>query len=281
MIRAVLLEQGTYGRRAVLTSSWSEAMNEILVREQVVELELNQGKGWTGADIRFVSRLTGLLSFEIFHFNIRDIQPIHDLHKLRRLGVTTYCSTALDFGAFPELESCGLEWRPGAESLFACTTLTDLFVNRYKGKDCRAVSGLTRLESLALLNAPLKSLDGLEGLTRLRSLRLAGLRALRELRGIEQLTNLEELDVHSCRGISSIDEVGQLQHLRKFHLNEDGPIASLKPLDKLSGLESIVFYGSTNIVDGDLSPLARQKNLLNVSFQNRRHYSHRREEFAA
>jgi internalin A len=256
-------------------------MSDILAREQVVELELNQGKGWTGADIRFVSRLTGLVSFEIFHFNIRDIQPIHDLHKLRRLGVTTYCSTALDFAAFPELESCDLEWRPGAESLFACTTLTDLFVNRYRGEDCRSFSGLTRLDSLALLNAPLKSLDGLEALTRLRSLRLAGLRGLQELRGIDQLANLEELDVNSCRGINSIDEVGQLEHLRKLHLNDGGLITSLKPIDKLGGLESVVFYGSTNIVDGDLSPLVRQKKLLRLSFQNRRHYSHRREEFAA
>jgi hypothetical protein len=40
-----------------------------------------------------------------------------------------------------------------------------------------------------------------------------------------------------------------------------------------------LFYESTNIVDGDLSPLTRQKNLSSVSFQDRRHYSHKRLEF--
>ena len=82
-----------------------------------------------------MDKLPGLKSFEIFDFNIRDIQPIHHLHKLRRLGVTTYCSTRIDFTVFPELENCGLEWRPKAISLFECVTLKGLFVNRYSGKD--------------------------------------------------------------------------------------------------------------------------------------------------
>jgi hypothetical protein len=67
-----------------------------------------------------------------------------------------------------------------------------------------------------------------------------------------------------------------LTALKKLHLNNGGAIASLKPLLNLDGLESVMFYESTNIVDGDLSPLLRQKNLARISFQNRRHYSHQR-----
>ncbi len=43
-------------------------------------------------------------------------------------------------------------------------------------------------------------------------------------------------------------------------------------------LSEVVFYESTNIRDGDLSPLMKHR-LSSVSFQNRRHYSHRREQF--
>jgi len=112
-------------------------------------------------------------------------------------------------------------------------------------------------------------------------LRIANLRRLTSLAGIEQLMELEELEIHTCRRVRSINEIGCLPRLRKLHLNNDGDIESFKPLAKLDGLESVAFYESTNVVDGDLSPLLCQKNLSSVSFQNRRHYSHRREEFGS
>jgi hypothetical protein len=231
--------------------------------------------------LSFLAALPGLKSFEIFDFKIRNIEPIHRLHNVRSLGVTTYCSTGIDFSAFPELVSCGLEWRPKAASLFECVTLKELFVNRYSGKDTAPFAKLVNLESLGVLNAPTQSLHGLRALTKLRSLRLANLKRLVSLAGIEELLNLEELEIHTCRGIRSVKQVGTLLRLKKLHLNNDGDIESLKPLERLNGLESVVFYESTNVVDGDLSPLLRQKNLSRVSFQNRRHYSHRREEFGA
>jgi len=172
-----------------------------------------------------------------------------------------------------------LEWRPKAASLFDCRTLKNLFVNRYKGKDVAAFARLANLESLAIMNAPVENLHGFGALKRLRSLRLGGLRRLTSLAGIEGLANLEQLTIDTCRAITSIAEVEHLARLKKLHLNNDGNIASLKPLEKLTALESVLFYESTNITDGDLSPLMRLKHLVRVSFQNRRHYSHKREDF--
>jgi len=275
----VILEDGIYGRRAVLHGGWDASLTEYLIRAGVVELVLNQAKGWQGNNLSFLAGLPDLKLFEIFDFNIKDITPIHSLCGLRRLGITTYCSTEIRFSAFSNLQSCALEWRPKATSLFRCRTLKELFVNRYDGKDLIPFSKLTDLESLAILNAPVSNLRGLDGLKKLRLLRLANLKRLSSLAGVEGLGQLEELEVHTCRGIRSIDEVGSLPQLRKLHLNNDGVIESLKPLDRLSCLESVLFYESTNILDGDLSPVFHQKNLRRVSFRNRRHYSHRREEF--
>ncbi len=277
----VTLEVGKYGPRAVLNADWSDQLLGFFAENEVVELELNQAKGWKGQQLSFLTNLPGLKSFEIFDFTIRDIRPIHHLHNLRRLGVTTYCSTRIDFTAFPELASCGLEWRSQATSLFECLTLKELFVNRYSGKDAEPFGKLVNLESLAILNAPMGNLHGLSTLTKLRSLRLANLKRLASLAGIERLVNLEELEIHACRAIGSITEIGSLSRLKKLNLNNDGEIESLKPLEKLNELELVAFYESTNIVDGDLSPLLRQKNLSRVSFQNRRHYSHKREDFGA
>jgi hypothetical protein len=244
----------------------------------VVEIELNQAKGWTGNDVAFLARLPRLLAFEILDLKISDITPIHHLHALKRLGITTYCPTEIKFGAFPALESCSLEWRAKADSVFNCTSLKRLFINRYRGRNVDRFAELRNLDSLAILNARVDNLNGLAALMNLRALRLANLTKLRSLHGIEGL-NLEELDIHTCRSIGSIDPIGRLPRLQRLYLNNDGPIASLKPLDQLSELRVVLFYESTNILDGDLSPLLHQRNLSRVTFKNRRHYSHRREDF--
>jgi Leucine-rich repeat (LRR) protein len=277
----VIIENGEYGRRAVLHSHWSDQLINYLAENNVVELELNQGKGWRGSDISFLSSLPDLEAFEILDLNIRDVSPIHHLHKLRRLGVTTYCSTGIDFSAFPELESCGLEWRAKSASLFKCLTLTDLFVSRYRGRDVVPFTNLINLERLAILTAPIKTLHGLNSLTRLRYLRLGDLRRLISLEGIEGLASLERLEIGTCRHIGSIDQVSSLVNLKKLYLNNDGAIESLKPLSKLNGLEEVTFSETTNISDGDLSPLLQLEKLSSISFQNRRNYSHRRESFDA
>ena len=101
----ITFENGKYGRRAILRGPWSDQIIGYLAGNNVVELELNQGKGWAGTDIRFLAELPGLKSFEICDFNIQDIEPIHSLRKLKRLGVTTYCSTGIDFGIFPNVKA--------------------------------------------------------------------------------------------------------------------------------------------------------------------------------
>ncbi len=279
MMTGVEFEDGQYGLRAVLKSAWSDQLAREIQTRQCSELEINHAKGWSGDDLSFLISCPWLKALKIIDFKIKSVEPIHSLHELRALEVITYCRTELRFSAFPQLEDCALEWRPKAESLFGCLTLKSLFVNRYRGKNLASFSRLENLESLAMLNAPFESLDGIASLRKLRFLRLANLKKLRSLAGIEALTKLEEIDIHTCRQIGSINEISALPNLRKLHLNNDGDIASLKPLDAIGRLESVVFYESTNIMDGDLSPLMRQKNLSCVSFQNRRHYSHKREEF--
>jgi hypothetical protein len=249
MIKGVELEDGKYGRRAVITSSWHEGMAPYLLANDVVELELNDGKGWRGADLAFLKRLPDLLSFQILDFSISSVDPIHFLRKLCRLEVITYCRSEIRFRSFPHLEECSLEWRPKAESLFECTTLKKLFVNRYSGKDSEPFGQLIDLDDLAILNAPVTNLNGLTPLKRLRTLRLAVLPKLTSLAGLEELVDLEELDVHTCRRIRSIEVMRLLPNLRKLYINNGGEIESLKPIRDLRNLEAVVFYESTNILD--------------------------------
>ena len=131
-----------------------------------------------------MTQLPNLRSLKILDLRIASVEPVHRLHGLLQLELITYDKGAIDFAAFPKLERCSYEWRRGSGSLFDCRTLVRLFVNNYDATDLRAFSRLIRLESLAILNAPVQTLDGIGGLTALRSLRLANLKRLTSLAGI-------------------------------------------------------------------------------------------------
>lgn len=276
------LEEGyIWPSRALISAGWTAETTRYLVANNVVELELNYAKGWRGNDLSFLASLPHLRGFKIIDWAISSVEPVHNLRELRILEVMTYCKTAIRFSEFPWLEDCGLEWCPKCESIFACSTLKRLFINRYARRNLESFASLINLESVGLLNAPVENLRGLSGLKRLRSLRLGNLRRLTSLDGIENLSELEELEIDSCSGIRSLEAIGRLQKLRKLYVNNSGKIESLKPLNGLEDLEYVGFSESTNIIDGDLSPLLHHKRLARVSFQNRRHYSHRRESFGA
>jgi hypothetical protein len=275
----VVFEDGDYGLRAVVKSAWSDSVDRRLRLMPIAELELNDAKGWQGKDLSFLVNFPNLLAFKIIDLSISSVQPIHALGKLRSLDVITYCTTELHFDMFPALEKCAIEWRPKATSLFGCKKLRSLYVNRYNGKNVDSFTQLTNLECLAILNSPIQNLFGLHVMKKLKSLRLANLNKLTSLKGIEELLELGELEIQRCRCIGSIDPVACLSKLRFLDFNDDGDIASLSPLENLKLLERVTFYESTNILDGDISPLKSLRRLSRVSFQNRRHYSHKREEF--
>lgn len=270
---------GIHGTRAVLRGAWRDQLAAAIRAQGCKEVELNSAKGWRGRDVQFLEMLPELLAVDILDFKLDTVEPIHCLHRLLALKVGTYCRTAIRFNEFPHLADCSLEWRPGCESLFSRTTLERLAIVHYDGKDLRTFSRLVGLERLVLMTAPLETLAGIEALTALRVLELAGMRKLRTLAGLERLRLLEELEIHTCRKIDSIEQVASLERLKRLAIPNNGDIASLHPIDTLRNLESVVFYESTNILDGDLTPLMHQEKLKSVAFQNRRHYSHRREDF--
>jgi len=278
---SVELVPGKYGTKAILSGEWTPSLASDLHSANIAELEINVAKGWRGHNIDFVRTFPQLQSLEVFSLGLKDVSAVHHLHSLKRLAVTTYCETPIDASQFPELESIALEWRPGCESVFACSTLRECFINRYSSKGTLPVERLPHLESLSILNSSIRSLHGLVPLKSLTRLRIAGLRTLSSLSGIDSLVKLVDLDISSCNKLTSITEVYNLRKLIRLMLNNCGSIESLRPILALHQLTTISFWESTTIADGDLSPLLALTSLKQVSFANRRHYSHTREQILA
>ena len=274
------LRDGKSGRELLATGPWSPRLTMYILDHRIKELALNYSAGWKGNDLSFLQDLPHLEAVTIIDWNIEDLSPIHALHSLRTLQVSTYCKTRIDFTQFPQLEDCALEWRTGARSVFSCRSLKRLYLNRYKGKDTSDFSALTKLESLTIANGPVRDLKGLATLRSLRSLAVYNLRKLASLSGVEALTQLEKLDVDGCTSIGSIQPVAHLTNLVSLAVCSCGSIESFKPLEGLKKLEAVIFYESTNILDGDLSPVKRLPRLSRVAFQQRKHYTHSRADFA-
>lgn len=273
-------EDGEFGRRLVLHGAWRDDTLEYMNAWGIRELVVNYAQGFEGKDIAFVEQLPDLEAFWIIHRTIDDISPIHHLRDLRSLKVHTYCRTAIDFSKFPRLERCVLEWRREVSSLYDRPHLKCLLINKYDKKHTNEFARASQLERLFLANAPTEDLRGLADLKRLRTLGLYRLRRLSSLKGIESLQALETLEVQECRQLESLGGVGKLRHLRRLLITDLGEIESISFLRDLRELEEVLFYGSTNVKDGNLSFLTWLPKLRNLSFQNRRHYSHRREQFA-
>lgn len=274
-------ELGDYGTRAIIKSAWHEHFTALLFDNNVSELELNHAKGWYGNNVDFLQHLPYLKSFIIVDFNIalESIKGVHFLHKLQSLNITTYCKTPINFNFFPKLENCSFQWRGGSESLFECKSLNRLFLNNYNKSNSNVFSNLINLEQLTILNSPIEDLFGVASLQRLKYLSIGNLKKLKSLHGIGELQQLEELVIDTCKEINNIAEIFKIKLLKKIMLLNLGNIESIKGIENLTQLETFLFYESTNIVDGDLSPLLKLNRLSKISFQNRKHYSQRREDF--
>ncbi len=273
------LTKGEYGLRLSLMSSWSDKIEQIIKTKHVVELELNYAKGWDGDDLSFLETIKNLQALEIIDRKNKDLSPIHCLCELRRLAVNTYCKDEIDFLCFPELKSASLEWRPKAKSIFQCLTLEYIFINNYPGEDLEQFSNHINLHTLRLKSPKIKRIGEISTLIGLTYLELCNARKLESLVSVEVLRNLECLDIESSRKIQDIDSVKSLLKLKRLLICDCGEIKSLAPLLNLQDLKEFIFYESTNIIDGDLSPLKYLPNLEKVSFQERSHYNLQRKDF--
>ena len=95
---------------------------------------------------------------------------------------------------------------------------------------------------------------------------------------LSRATELEVLELETCKRLEAIDFLRPMRRLRDLSLVNCGPIDSLAPLADAEALERFFFYESTNVRDGDLSILLTLPWLREVSFMNRKHYSHTREQ---
>jgi internalin A len=266
----------------VVTGPWNDNVSELLRARKADGLTLNHAKGFQASDLSFLSGEWGIRRLNLLDRSISDLTPISRLGAaLSDLSIEAAPDAELDLSAHPHLYSLAGEWCLIREALSATSELRTIATWSFDEADLHAVRDMVHLERLTLKDAPLlASLSGVSDLPSLTRLEVIGAPRLTDINDLSAVANtLTYLGLQGCARLESIDDLEDLVNLRFLGLGDCGDIATLAPLAGMRHLEKLYAWGSTRILDDDLSCLARLPELKEVRMQDRSSYAPRVREF--
>lgn len=251
-----LIERDADGDTLVVTDRFTDEAARLLRSGSVSGLDLNYAKGFKDTDLEFIEAWP-ITRLSLLARTMRSIEPIYRLPSLGAVKLTAGSKAVLDVRRIPSLKSLSAEWGSVRDSLSERPEIEDLYLGGYGEADLRSLRWNVALRRLRLKDRPrLQSLDGVEELSCLEQLGvwsapLEDIGALRALSG----NRLSELQLESCR-IRDIKPLSSLSGLRFLNLSDNGDVPSIGDLGGLTGLQVLWLFGTTRVVDGDLSVLA-------------------------
>jgi Leucine-rich repeat (LRR) protein len=258
----------------VVTGAWTAQSARIFEEGRAHRLVLNYALGFDEPNLDFLRGLP-IRDLEIIDRRLDTLEPIYSLAPtLESLRVTTHPDLAIRLSELPELRNLGASWSQVSDTIGQVSGLHDLFLLAYTPENLEPLSEHAGLQTLRMKDRPrLRSLAGLSYLPRLERLGIylgARLDDISELRGRSEI---RELELDSCKKLRNINDLAECVGLRRLNIAESGDIESLKPVAGLIELEELYLYGSTKILDNDLTPIAHLPRLKTLALMNRRGYS--------
>lgn len=272
-----VLEDTPEGRALVVTGPWSDDAERVLVRGEADGLVLNYARGFREGSLEFLDRWA-IRRLNLLDRGITDLEPIGRLGgSLEALSVQAAPTAQLDLGSVPHVRSVAGEWALIGDTLGEVDALQDVITWRFDEGDLHAFRDHVGLQRFTVKEAPhLESLSGTSNLPELAVLKVFLARRLSDISDVAELaSSLQELELEDCPAIDAIDDVERLVGLRFLGFSECGDIKTLAPVGSLEQLEVLYAWGSTRIVDGDLTPLARLPRLREIRMRDRRGYKPR------
>jgi len=278
-----IIEDTPEGRSLVVTGPWSAMAAQALSRGEADGLVLNYARGFREGTLDLLDSGWPLRRLSVLDRSLVNLNPIGRVQGLRELSVQAAADSELDLGSLPQLKSVSGEWSLIARTLGAVGGLEDIVTWMFDEADLHAFRDHLVLRNLTIKDAPYQgSLAGLSNLASLAALTIVGAPRLRDIDELGWLSaSLRELKFEGCGCLDTIDAVASLVGLNFLGISESGDIASLSPVRPLSELETFFAWGSTRIVDGDLSPLGGLPRLKEIRMRNRRGYKPAVHELAA
>jgi internalin A len=267
-----VIEDLPEGRTLVVTGAWTSDALAALGRDDVDGVWLNYARGFTEVDLSFVGAWP-IRRLDVLDRKLTDLAPIERLAAtLEHLSVQATPGAVLNLAAFPGLRSLAAEWRAVRETVADTDGLRELIALNYDERDLWPLAENEELTKVVLKPADhLESLAGVEALSNLRDLEILAAPILDDLADLGGQP-LRKLKLQDCRSVHSLDAIGTVTSLRFLGISDCGPIDSLRPLSLLDSLETFHAWGSTRIVDADLTPLTKLPRLSEIRMRARPEY---------
>lgn len=267
--------------RLVSTGKFTDSVVSTLESGSVNTLELNYAKGFSEPDLSMIGSWP-IKRLTVVARNIVDLTPITGLaSSLEYLSIDTSTAAEVDLRVFPNLLTLKSPWCHIASTISSQTKLKSLGILRYGHADLAPLHNNVGLEELILKDGPLLTqLDGLARFSTLEHLGLYGAQ-LDSLDGLDAIKEtIRVLHLQRC-GVSDLGAIEGLTDLTFLNASDSGDLPTIEPLRHTQRLERLWMWGSTSILDGDLSPLTGLEGLRELRMQSRRHYRPSVEEIKA
>ena len=265
-------------RKLIIESSKLDACIKYVLEGNIKSITINYFQGYELPDIHFLNKLSDILEGLHLPETKFDNQVVNSLHKLKFLGFADNKKVVIDLSNFPNLESLACDYSSRLKGLETCKNLIDLTLTGYKSesKDLSEVPLFLNLKELSLFKTDITTLQGIEHYSNLKKLEIFSASKLERIAPLQVLSNsLEELQIEQCKKIKDFEVLGKVQSLKKIILSESGEIKSLAFVKELPHLEFISFWG-TNVLDGNIKYC---EGVNYVGFDNKKHYTHKSEQF--
>jgi len=251
---------------------------EFFKKKHLKRIWISRFHGYTDNNIDFLKDFDFLKEIKIKGpFDISGLYALNDLEFLSYENLNP--SQILDLGCFTKMKTCYLDLKSKVKNLNSLTKVKDIRLFHYtvKEKDLTGLGNLKQLESLYISMSNIESLKGIEEFERLKNIEFHYLRNLTHIKEVANLSGvLEFLTFGNAKKIIDFESVTALEKLKTLGFNSCGSIPSIKFINDMPNLEDFRFM-STDVIDGDLSPL---KRLRYAAFVNKKHYSMTYEDIA-
>lgn len=277
------VEESVEGRSLIVTDRWSGEAEEEIRRGGVDGLVLNYALGFAERSLEFLDHWQ-VRRLAVIDRSIADLSPVERLgSSLEDLSVQASPDARLDLSSFPQLRSVAATWGLIRGTMSNADGLERATVLEFDEADLHAFRDLVALRQLAIKNAPLlERLSGIGGLPDLAVLDIGLAHRLADISELMSLSStLVELGFDTCSSIDTLDAVEALTRLRRFGVSDCGRIETLAPVAALTELEVFNAWGSTRVVDNDLSPLVGLSKLREIRMRDRREYRPRVADIAS
>jgi hypothetical protein len=270
-----VIEETAEGRNLVVTGDWTAAAVKALLDGKADGLTLNYARGYREGSLGFLEEGWPVRRLQILARTIKDMTPVYRLAgTLESLIVDTSPRAMLDLRELPHLTRLAADWEQVRQTIGSAGELQRLFLARYREADLRPLGDHRALAVLDMKEDPqLESLAGIDQLPALSELGIFGAARLLDISDlVYAASHLLTLHLQSCRGIEWLDAIGSTVGLEFLSVSDCGDVQSLSPLGALHELRVLYLYGTTRVLDGDLTPLTRLPKLRELRMQGRREY---------